>query len=207
MKLIENIFKDELGDNLYQAYIGAANEMFKGFQLIMAKADSNWFDDISTTGVKEGRDDIIRKSIELAIDDLRERFGKDMTKWHWGELHHHLSGHLVFKDVKYLKNFFNIGPFPVGGSKATVAPAAYDFANPYTATHGASTREIIDFSDRTNDKRVITSGCSGQFHSKFYVNQSKLWRKGETHAILMDRKQTEENSAATLTLIPKKENR
>ena len=207
MKLIENIFKDELGDDLYQTYIGAANEMFKGFQLIMAKEDSNWFDDISTTGVKEGRDDIIRKSIKLAIDELRERFSKDMTKWNWGELHHHLSGHLVFKDIKYLQNFFNIGPFPIGGSKATVAPAAYDFTDPYTAKHGASTREIIDFSDRTNDKRVITSGCSGQFHSKFYANQSKLWRKGEAHAILMDRKQVEENSAATLTLIPKKESR
>jgi acyl-homoserine lactone acylase PvdQ len=86
-----------------------------------------------------------------------------------------------------------------------VAVAAYDFTKPYIANHGASTREIIDFSDRTNDKRVITSGCSGQFNSKFYANQSKLWRKNEYHPILMDRKQVEESAAATLTLKPQKE--
>ena len=205
MKLIENIFRDDLGDDLYQEYIDAANEMFKGFQLIMAKKDSNWFDDVSTTDIKEGRGNIIRKSTKQAINELRERLGKDMSKWNWGELHQHLSGHLVFKDIKFLKKFFNIGPFPIGGSKATVATAAYDFTKPYIAKHGASTREIIDFSDRTNDKRVITSGCSGQFNSKFYANQSNLWRRGEYHAILMDRKQVDESAAAILTLKPRKE--
>jgi penicillin amidase len=207
MKLIENIFRDELGDTLFHEYLEAANEMFKGFQLIMAKENSNWFDDVSTTDIKEGRGDIIRKSTQQAIDELREKLGKDMTKWHWGELHQHLSGHLVFKDIKYLKNLFNIGPFPIGGSKATVAPAAYDFRKPYKADHGASTREIIDFSDHKNDKRVITSGCSGQFNSKFYANQSRLWGKGEYHAILMDRKHVEESAVATLILMPTKEKR
>ncbi|UCF83513.1 MAG: penicillin acylase family protein, partial [Desulfobacteraceae bacterium] len=62
----------------------------------------------------------------------------------------------------------------------------------------------IDFSDRKNDKRVITSGCSGQFNSKFYANQNKLWRKGEYHPILMDRKQIEESAEAILTLEPQK---
>ena len=205
MKLIENIFKDELGNGVYQEYIEAANEMYKGFQKIMAKEDSPWFDDVSTTGIKEGRGDIIRKSTKQAMDELRERLGNDMSKWQWGGLHQHLSGHLIFKDIQFLKRFFNIGPFPIGGSKATVAPAAYKFTKPYTADHGASTRQIIDFSDHKNDKRVITSGCSGQFNSKFYTNQSKLWRKGEYHAIMMDRKEIEESAVATLILKPQNE--
>ena len=86
-----------------------------------------------------------------------------------------------------------------------MAPAAYEFTKPYTTNHGASTRQIIDFSDHKNDKRVITSGCSGQFNSRFYTNQSKLWRKGEYHAIMMDRKEIEESAEATLILKPQNE--
>lgn len=205
MKLIENIFKDELGEDLYREYISAGRGFIKGFHLIMAKDDSKWFDDVATPNEKEGRDDIIRKSVRGAVEELKKKLGKDMTKWQWGKLHQHLSGHLIFKDVKFLKKFFNIGPFPIGGSNSTVAMAAYSFTQPYLTSLGVSARQIIDFSNRKNDVRVISSGCSGQFNSKFYRNQSKLWRRGEYHPILMDRQEVEESAAAILTLTPQKE--
>ncbi|MFQ6066527.1 MAG: penicillin acylase family protein [bacterium] len=202
MKLIKNIFEDELGEELYREYITTWPSVIKAFRVIMAKADSRWFDDVSTPDEKEGRDDIVRKSIQEAVQELKAKLGKNMRKWHWGRLHRHFSGHPVFRDVRFLKHFFNIGPFPIGGSPSTVALAAYSFTQPYVSSFGVSARQIINFSDRANDVRVINSGCSGQFNSKFYRNQSELWRNAEYHPVLMSRHDVEQNAVATLALLP-----
>lgn len=202
MKLIRNIFLDELGGELFNQYLRATTNMSKGFQLVMSKKDSPWFEDVSTPMVNETRADIIRRSAKEALFELREKFGDDMGEWRWGKLHEHRSNHYVFKKVKYLDKFFNIGPFSLSGSKHTVAPAAYKYHDPYISSHGASTREIIDFSNPGNNIRVITTGCSGHFNSEFFDNQSKLWRKGEYHPVLMDKKDVEKNAEGTLKLKP-----
>ena len=201
-RLFENIFQDEMGEELFQEYLRFAVAVSKGFELIMAEGGSKWFDDIRTADVRETRDDIIRRSLPQAMADLTSRFGEDMSAWRWGDLKPHRSNHLVFADVKYLRDVFNIGPMPIGGGKHTVAPAGYRFDKPYVSSHGASLRQIIDFSNRDNDVRVITTGCSGQVGSRFFDNQGRLWRKGEYHPIIMDREKVDRNAHGTLTLVP-----
>ena len=121
-RLLTNLFRDQMGPVLFEKYMGASDSVLKGFAAIMADADSPWHDDINTPDRKETREDIIRQSTIEAMADLENALGNEMAQWKWGRLHQHVSGHLIFKDVKVLSRLFNIGPFPIGGSKATVAP-------------------------------------------------------------------------------------
>ncbi|MEW6263844.1 MAG: penicillin acylase family protein [Thermodesulfobacteriota bacterium] len=194
LRLMDGIFKDKLGQELYQQYLKAPDLAVKGFQAIMHHEKSKWFE------AGGGREQVIRRSLEAAVAGLKEKLGPDPSGWQWGRLHMHRSGHVIFKDVKYLGALFNIGPYPLPGSKATVAPAAYPLGQPYITSHGASTREIIDFSNRDNDLRVISSGCSGQVFSRFYDNQNRMWRAGQYHPVLMDRDKVEKHARARLVL-------
>jgi penicillin amidase len=201
-KLLTNMYLDQMGPELFKKYMGSTDSVLKGFAKIMADSESPWFDDAGTPDRQETRSDIIQKSTAEAVADLKESLGDDMDQWTWGRLHQHVSGHLIFKDIKVLGRLFNIGPIPIGGSKATVAPAAYQYKEPYKSGHGASTRQIVDFSDPKNNIRVITSGCSGQIGSKYYDNQNELWREGKYHPILMDRADIEKHAAGRLVLSP-----
>jgi penicillin amidase len=201
-RFLTNLYLDQMGPELFEKYMGATDSVLKGFAVIMADPDSPWHDDVTTSDRKETRDDIIRKSTAEALADLENTLGNDMAEWKWGRIHQHVSGHLIFKDIKILGKLFNIGPFPIGGSKATVAPAAYQYKKPYISGHGASTRQIVDFSDPKNNIRVITSGDSGQIGSDFYDNQNALWREGKYHPILMDRADIEKHAVGRLVLTP-----
>lgn len=202
IRLLPNLFRDQMGPELYDKYLGSTDSVLKGFAAVMTDPDSPWFDDTGTPDKKETRDDIIRRSTAEAMTDLKNALGDDVAKWTWGRIHQHRSGHIVFKDVSVLGRLFNIGPFPIGGSKATVAPAAYQYKKPYQSSHGSSTREIIDFSDPKNNIRVITTGCSGQVGSRYYENQNELWRQGEYHPILMDPADIEKHAAGRLMMSP-----
>ncbi|MCE5252437.1 penicillin acylase family protein [bacterium] len=199
VKLFENIFRDEMGDDLFYDH-----NMRKGFDTILANENSRWFDDVSTPDKTETRDEIIIRSTAQAVFDLRERFGGNMEKWQWGKLHEHVSGHLVFRNVSGLSKIFDIGPFSRGGNSETINAAGFDFLKPYMNGSGTSTRQITDFADHANDVRVLTTGCSGQFNSRFYDNQTPLWLSGAYHPVLMERADIEKNAAGTLILEPVK---
>jgi penicillin amidase len=96
----------------------------------------------------------------------------------------------------------NIGPYPMGGSIATVNPQPYRLSDPWEGYHGASLRYIIDFADRKNSRRVIPAGISGNFMSPHYDDQADLWREGRYRPFVMDRQSIEKDARYTLKMIP-----
>ncbi|OJT20542.1 hypothetical protein BO221_31615 [Archangium sp. Cb G35] len=52
-----------------------------------AQGDTVLWDDLSTTGVVETRDERIAASMILGANYLRDKLGADQTQWRWGKLH------------------------------------------------------------------------------------------------------------------------
>ena len=110
--------------------------------------------------------------------------------------------HPFGKSSSLMGYFMNIGPYPMGGSIASVNPQPYRLSDPWEGYHGALLRYIIDFADRKNSRRVIPAGISGNFMSPHYDDQADLWREGRYRPFVMDRQSIEKDARYTLKMIP-----
>ena len=80
---IKNTFNDDMPEERYYPEAGSRmNETMRRIDV-----NSAWWDDQSTEDVVETREDIIRKSFEQGVAELEDIFGKDTSKWNWGEMH------------------------------------------------------------------------------------------------------------------------
>jgi penicillin amidase len=176
VKLLENIYKDEMGEELFHDFVMLPNVPLRVTSELLEKGNSSWFDDIRTD-TAETRDDIVRKSLKDAMLALRERFGNEMKSWRWGELHTVTLQH-PFGLQKPLDKIFNVGPFPYGGGPTTLTSGEYSYNNPFDVTVGASFRWIVDFAKPDEPRSVLPPGQSGHVLHHHYDDQVQLWLHG-----------------------------
>jgi penicillin G amidase len=199
-KLVFNTFHNKMGDRLYSLYDTLASTPLSALSHLLKNPDSEWFDDWKTPD-RETRDDCIRKSVSDALNDLKERLGGELKEWQWGRLHTVTFGH-VFGANKILAGFFNVGPFAVGGSHATVNVGQYFLNHPYENAVGPSMRQIFDLADINNTRTVLPPGQSGQVFSKHYKDQVMLWLNGGYNVRPMQLSVYESTCRDVLTLEP-----
>ncbi len=198
--LIDDTFRDEMGDRLMALYDTLAATPLTVITDMVRKGTSEWFDDIRTPAV-ETRDDIIRRSVSDAIAELTQRCGPDMKEWRWGRLHQVKFSH-VFGAQPLLDKIFSPGPYPVGGAQSTVNVEQYFLSEPYASVVGPSTRQIFDLSDRDNTRSVTPPGQSGQVFSAHYSDQIPLWLHGMYRSVPMSRPAIEASCTDVLLLHP-----
>ncbi len=185
LHLIKNLFHDEMGDSLYDAYIGFCPFLLTTLFRVLEEDTSGWFDHVGTGNVIEDRGDIVVQSYREAIAFLKEQFGENVSVWTWGALHtltfqHPLGGHPLLGDA------LNLGPFPVGGSAMTVDIKAYDVRNPFSVIQGGSARILMDASNWDNSVSVLPTGQSGQPLDAHYKDQLALYLGNLYHAQISD---------------------
>ncbi len=200
-EMVKNIFKKRLGEDLYGQYIKNDDVVFNAMRNLIVTGRSRWFDD-PDTAEKEGINDLIGKSFTEAIVYLNEKMGSNVDDWKWGKLHTLTLYHPFGESSSLMGYFMNIGPYPMGGSIATVNPQPYKLSEPWEGYHGASLRYIVDFADRKNSRRVIPAGISGNFMSPHYDDQAELWRTGKYRPFVLDRKSVEEDARYRLKMLP-----
>ena len=200
-EMVKNIFKKRLGEDLYGQYLKNKDVVFNAMRNLIVAGQSRWFDDPDTAEV-EGINDIIGKSFTEAIVYLDEKMGSNVDDWKWGKLHTLTLYHPFGKSSSLMGYFMNIGPYPMGGSIATVNPQPYKLTAPWEGYHGASLRYIVDFANRKNSRRVIPAGISGNFMSPHYDDQAELWRTGKYRPFALDRKSVEEDAHYRLKMLP-----
>lgn len=200
--LIDNTFRDEMGDRLLALYDTLAGTPLTVITELVKKGDSAWFDDIRTSAV-ETRDDMIRKSLSDAIQELKERCGAEMKGWRWGRVHQVRFRH-VFGANALLDRIFSVGPFPVGGAHSTLNVGQYFLSQPYASTIGPSTRQVFDLSDEDNTHAVTPPGQSGQVFSRHYKDQVPLWLNGAYRTVPMSRAAVEAMCKEVLFLRPER---
>jgi penicillin G amidase len=177
VRLMENTYRDELGDELYHDWVILANVPLRVTTRLLKEGTSPWFDDVRTTGIVETRDDIVRKSLREAAQQLKQRFGDDSKLWRWGDLHTVTLRH-PFGTVKPLDRIFNIGPFPMAGGSTALISGEYSFNDPFAAMIGPAFRQVFDMGNQHDVRAVLPSGQSGQIFHPHYGDQTRLWLMG-----------------------------
>lgn len=179
--LIRNTFADEMGEDLFKQFVFVGNVPLRVIEQLLEDTTSNatsWFDDIITPEI-ESKEQIIIKSFIEAVNYLTEKFGDDITKWKWGDIHKVTFKHLFAGKSKILDKLINIGPFSIGGDQTTLFNTSFKYEGNFENFLGPSMRQIVNMANLENSKIVIPGGQSGNIGHKNYKDQALLWLFGE----------------------------
>ena len=199
---IETIFKERLGDSLYNNWLSNSFIVHNAINALLQKGQSPWFDNPATEPV-ETLDSVLTTAFTDAVDTLSLTLGEKVDDWTWGRLHTLTLFHPVGRQIPILGKIMNVGPFPVGGGSHSVNPGLYRLTEPYAMLAGASQRHIFDLGNMKNSLRIIPAGVSGNFMSDHYADQAELWRKVEYRPFLLDREDVEKEATYRMKIIPR----
>lgn len=183
VSLIEAIFQDEMGDEIYQAYLEAWNVPLRMVLRVLDEGTSPWVDDRETPEV-ESLDEILCQALEGAGPKLAEEGGHpgEIT---WGTVHPVVFDH-PFRQRWPLSFLFSPGPYPRGGSTTTVNMGHYQLVSPFQMVAGPSTRHLVDLARPSRALAVTPPGQSGHPMSPHFKDQIGTWLSGEYHLVVMD---------------------
>ncbi len=149
------------------------------------------------------KDAFLKRTFELAVQELEAKLGNDMSKWQYGQAKykHSEMKNVMSPFIDSLKrDKINVGPIPRGGSGYTVnSTGHYDNQN-----HGGTFKFITDLSDWDKTLMINSPGQSEDPNSAYYDNLFELWAKNEYFPAYYTREKIEEVTAEKMILNPKK---
>lgn len=173
---------------------------------LLDQPDSPWWDDRSTVGVVEGRDEILAQALVSARRELTVEQGRNPAKWQWGRLHTVDPQHPVLggDDVPALvRRLVNPGAVAVGGGTSIVDAMAWDAGSgSFGVTSAPSMRMVVDLGNLDASTWVAQTGVSGHPGSAHYADQLGPWSRGETFAWPFSAGAVEDASRDELRLVP-----
>ena len=196
------IYADELGEIFNGAWEHRATFMYD--VLADTGGQGRWCDDVNTPA-KESCADLLPRALDLALADLKRRYGDDRKQWRWGEAHFALSEHRPFGRQAQLAKFFDIR-VPSPGDTYTVDVGRNTLANesaPFASRHAASLRAIYDLADLDRSVYIHSTGQSGNLLSPLYRNFAERWARVEYIPMSMRRSDALDASLGTLKLQPR----
>lgn len=205
--LSRQIFSDELGPSFVKEYWEYRN-FHRAMVNVLQDRDgqSSWCRDIAkpATAPDSPCDAVLSASLEAALDDLQQRYGRDMFKWRWGEAHAAHSAHRPFGKIPALARWFDIR-IPTPGDAFTINTGRNnlgDETDPYASKHAASLRTLFDLSDLEKSRFIHSSGQSGNVFSPLYRNFASRWAAAEYVPMQTRRETVEQGKRGILTLTP-----
>lgn len=199
---LKHTFSDELEEEMFNQFL--STHLHKRIIAPMAaKSESVWWDNVYTKNEVETKQDIIRLAFMDAWNSLEKDFGNNYKNWTWNKVHTLEHEHPIGK-VAALRSFFNVGPFPVVGTREVINNMSfgYDATGKYKVTSGPSTRRVINFADVENSVSILPTGQSGNPFSKHYEDQAQMFVNGEFRKMLLNKKEIEETSKSLLIFNP-----
>jgi penicillin amidase len=218
-RLVRGLFDDDLGD-LAREYVGGGAS-WQATLALLAQPSSPWWDDTTTSGRIETRDDIVAAALDEAGRELRAAYG-DPTKWTWGTLHQarFAEATLGSSGIGPLEWYFDKGPDPAPGAAGAVNNTYYrpsraypDPADPsyvpvgidgvFSVTNLPSYRLSIDMADLDGARIIQTTGQSGNPFDRHYGDLIDDWLTGETVPLPFSPSAVGEAVVETLQLVPR----
>ena len=199
----KNTFSDEMGKAFNQFSNTPLIE--KVLPVQMAREESVWWDDVSTKGKVESKQDIVMKSFKNAFSFLQNQLGENVENWTWDRVvsveYKHPLG-----EIPVLRSLFNVGPFVTSGGDQVINNQIYniDSTGYYKVKAGPSTRRVVDFSDVENSLAILPTGQSGRVFSDHYKDQAAKYLNGEYVPMLLNQS-TILKSKHVLVLKPKRD--
>lgn len=183
-ELYKNLYKDLLGDELFENYLFLKNIPVRNTAKLLKLSSNALFEN------KFAKEQLIRKSFYDAVSSLIAKHGSDMTHWQWGDLHNVYMKHPL-GIVPEFSSMLNIGPFKSGGNGTTVNNLEYSFLSAlktgeYQCYLGPSMRMVIDLSSIDDYYSILPTGQSGQPLHRNYNDQARLWLNGDYKKVSAD---------------------
>ncbi|EAR01533.1 penicillin acylase family protein [Maribacter sp. HTCC2170] len=199
---LKNTFSDELGQEMFKQLL--STHLHKRMIAPMAtKAESVWWDNTLTEDKIESKSQIVNGSFIEALESLEKDYGPNLNDWTWDKVHTIEHPHPIGQ-VAALRSFFNVGPYPIHGTREVINNLAfpYDETGMYKVSAGPSTRRVIDFSDVENSMSILPTGQSGNPFSEHYEDQAEMYVNGKFRKMLLNEKEIKETSKSLLTFKP-----
>ena len=173
-----HVFADELGETTAVTMLKKRHFWQERLMEMVLDGTSAWFDDITTPGKIETRDDLFHRAALLAKKDLGEKFGSNPEKWRWGEIHQ-LTLVSPIRRSGFGSGILGAGSHPMGGSGETLYSAVYEFDHPFGVSISASLRMVADLSDDDKVLAVIPGGASARLFDPHRDDQVEAFMNGE----------------------------
>jgi len=195
-RLTRRLLEPVLGEELLERYLS----------LPLADPDQVIFDIVRDA--PEGRDWDLAQLREAIHESLREtwftlsyRLGANRSRWLWGRLHP-----LVFRSFYTHEELsvpgVNLGPFPYGGSVASVNTAEWARDDPFEVRVASTYRMAVDVASL---EHLLVSLAPGQSEHPGHPNFADAvtgWREGRPSLLATAALAVEESSRAPLILEP-----
>ncbi|MGH3307749.1 MAG: penicillin acylase family protein, partial [Nocardioides sp.] len=199
--LLERTFHDDLVEEIWPD--GGQRWMAVVSRLLPRPADP-WWDDATTDGEVETRDDILEDVLRDARDEMTRLQARNADEWTWGHLHHLdlTNPTLGTSGVGLVEALVNRGPWEVGGGGSAVDATSWDAAAGYGVTAAPSMRMVVSMRDLDESRWINLTGVSGHPFSDHYTDQTDLWAEGESLPWAFSADEVDAAGTATLNLVP-----
>jgi penicillin G amidase len=147
----------------------------------------------------EARDEVLRESLDGALDDLAGSLGDEVAAWRWGALHRaRFRGRLAMVSP----DLFSAGEVEMGGDEQTVLQAMFEPGSSYDVVVTASWRQIVDLADWDSSVGTHAPGQSGNPASPHWADLLPLWASGQHYPMPFSRGAVEEAAQESFRLVP-----
>jgi penicillin amidase len=199
--LLELTFHDQLPEDVWP---DGGQRWFAVVERLLHDPADDWWDDVTTEGVRERRDDIIWLAMRAARDELTSLQSPNSEEWRWGALHELelRSSTLGESGVGMVERLFNRGGWETAGGASAVDATSWNAAEGYEVTAAPSMRMVVSMADLDESRWVSLTGVSGHPFSDHYTDQTDLWAEGETLPWAFSPDAVADAAEETLTLEP-----
>ncbi|MCK2213065.1 penicillin acylase family protein [Actinomadura sp. ATCC 31491] len=200
-QLLVLTFDDELPEGARPA---GGDRWYEVVRRLLESPDDPFWDDVTTKGFTERRDDVLRQAMASAYQELADRLGDDVATWRWGDLHRLdlVNGSLGASGIAPVEALFNRGPLAVPGGKDAVNATGWNVQRGYEVTAVPSMRMVVDLSDLDKSQWINLTGASGHAFHDNYWDQAEMWAKGGLLPMRSSPGSVREAAAHTLRLTP-----
>ncbi len=200
-QVLARTFHDQVPEDTWPE---GGDRWFEVVRGLLDRPNSEWWDDVDTTDVRESRDDILEQAMKDARDELVRLQARRPQEWTWGHQHVlDLENQTVGQsDVGLVRRLLNRGGLQVGGGTSIVDATGWTAAEGYDVDWVPSMRMVVSMRDLDESTWVNLTGASGHAFHPNYTDQTELWASGRTRAWPFTRAAVEDAAAHTLTLEP-----
>lgn len=146
--------------------------------------------------------EVVNRSLDDAMTDLRTRFGRRSGRLRWGRVHQVELVH-AFGRRRGLGLFFNAHSIRVGGNTDTVLATSQVPGEPFETRLLAPTwRQVIDVGKWDACGGIHLPGQSGQPGSRHYRDLSRRWRTNRQFPLYWSAELLRRHARARLTVFP-----
>jgi penicillin amidase len=186
--------------------IDGGERWFEVVRSILDRPTSHWWDDVTTEGVVEDRDDVLREAMRTARDELTRLQSRRAARWTWGHQHTlTLENQTLGRaDVPLVGRLLNRGTWHVGGGTGAVDATSWDVRAGYAVTSAPSMRMAVSMANLDSSSWVNLTGTSGHPYSPHYIDQTDLWATGRTRAWAFSPGAVRRSTEETLVLRPRR---